>query len=52
MLKKEYQIIEEFVKKPWKKLTFKEVKKNSGKKSESYIYNSLNSISEPKRKIG
>lgn len=41
MLKKEYQILEGFVKEPWKKRTFKEVKKLSGKKSESYVYNSL-----------
>jgi len=41
MLKKEYQILEEFVRKPWKRLTFKEVKKISGKKSESYVYTSL-----------
>jgi DNA polymerase sigma len=41
MLKKEYEIIWEIIKKPWKKFTFKEVKKLSGKKSESYIYNSL-----------
>ncbi len=41
MLKKDYQILEEFVKKPWKKFTFKETKKLSGKKSESYVYTSL-----------
>jgi len=41
MLNKEHQILEEFVKKPWKKLTFKEVKKLSGKRSESYVYASL-----------
>ena len=41
MLKKERQILEEFVKKPWKKYTFKEIKKLSGKKSESYVYTSL-----------
>lgn len=41
MLKKEYQILEEFVKTPWKKFTFKEIKKLSGKKSESYVYTSL-----------
>lgn len=41
MLKKEHQILEEFVEKPWKKLTFKEVKKLSEKKSESYVYASL-----------
>lgn len=41
MLKKEYQILEEFIKKPWKKFTFKEIKRLSGKKSESYVYTSL-----------
>ena len=41
MLKKEHQILEEFVKKPWKKFTFKEIKKLSGKKSERYVYASL-----------
>jgi predicted nucleotidyltransferase len=41
MLTKEHQILEEFVKKNFKKLTFKEVKKISDKKSESYVYNSL-----------
>ena len=44
MLKKEYQIIKEFVEKPWKKFTFKEIKKLSGKKSESYIYSTLKSF--------
>lgn len=44
MLKKEYQIIKEFVEKPWKKFTFKEIKKLSGKKSESYIYSRLKSF--------
>ena len=41
MLNKEHQIFKEFVKNPWKKFTFKEIKKLSGKKSESYVYNSL-----------
>ena len=41
MLKKEYEILMQFVKEPWRKLTFKEIKKLSGKKSESYVYNSL-----------
>ena len=41
MLKKEYQILEDFVRKPWKKFTFKEIKKLSRKKSESYVYASL-----------
>jgi len=41
MLNKEHQILEEFVKTPWKKFTFKEIKNLSGKKSESYVYTSL-----------
>jgi len=41
MLKKEYEILMQLVKEPWRKLTFKEIKKLSGKKSESYVYNSL-----------
>ena len=41
MLKKEYEILSQFVKEPWKKLTFQEVKILSKKKSESYVYNSL-----------
>jgi predicted nucleotidyltransferase len=41
MLKKEYEIVEPFVKKPWKSYTFNEVKKISRKSSESYVYNTL-----------
>jgi hypothetical protein len=41
MLNKEHQILEEFVKAPWKKFTFRQIKKQSGKKSESYVYDSL-----------
>jgi predicted nucleotidyltransferase len=41
MLKKEYEIIRVFIERPWDKLTFGEVKKISGKKSESYVFNSL-----------
>ncbi len=41
MLKKEYEILLQFAKEPWKKFTFKEIKKLSKKKSESYVYNSL-----------
>jgi hypothetical protein len=41
MLKKEYEIMQEFVKAPWERFTFNDVKKLSGKKSESYVYNSL-----------
>lgn len=41
MLKKDYQVLIQFIKEPWKKFTFKEVKAFTGKKSESYIYASL-----------
>lgn len=41
MLKKEYEILLQFVKEPWKRFTFKEIKKLSRKKSESYVYNSI-----------
>ena len=41
MLNKKHQILEEFVKRAWKKFTFQEIKKLSGKKSESYVYTSL-----------
>ncbi len=38
MLKKEHEILQEFIGSPWKKFTFKDTKKMSGKKSDSYIY--------------
>ena len=41
MLKKQFEILLQFVKEPWKKFTFKDVKKFTRKKSESYIYDSL-----------
>ncbi|MBI3412851.1 MAG: nucleotidyltransferase domain-containing protein [Candidatus Aenigmarchaeota archaeon] len=41
MLKKEYEVLLQFARAPWKKLTFKEAKRLSGKKSESYVYNVL-----------
>ena len=41
MLKKQHEILLQFIKEPWKKFTFKDVKKFTGKKSESYIYDSL-----------
>ncbi len=41
MLKKEHEVLLQFTKAPWKKLTFKDVKRLSGKKSESYVYNVL-----------
>ena len=44
MLKKEYKILLPFAGKPWKKFTFKEVKKLTKNKSESYVYGSLNSF--------
>ena len=41
MLNKEYEILKPFIEEAWKKFTFKEIKKLSKKKSESYVYNSL-----------
>jgi len=41
MLNKQYEILLRFIKEPWRRFTFKDVKKLTGKKSESYIYNSL-----------
>ena len=41
MLKKEYEILVPFLKESWRDFTFKEVKKLSKKKSESYVYNSI-----------
>lgn len=38
MLKKDYQILTPFVREPWKRFTFKDVKALSKKKSESYVY--------------
>ncbi len=43
MLKKEYEVLLQFIKEPWRKLTFKDAKRLSGKKSESYVYNVLKS---------
>src|SRR3989338_4914461 len=41
MLKREYEIIRPFAEKPWKRLTFKEIKLYSKKKSESYVFSIL-----------
>lgn len=41
MLKKEYEIMAVFAKASWKRFTFREIKKLSGKTSESYVYGSL-----------
>lgn len=41
MLKKEYELLHPFIKEPWGKFTFKEVKKLSNKTSESYVYDGL-----------
>jgi len=41
MLKKEYEILYEFIKTPWKKFTFKDIKNLSGKTSESYVHRCL-----------
>ncbi len=41
MLKKEYELLVPFIRKPWRKFTFKEIKKSTNKTSESYVYNGL-----------
>jgi len=41
MLNKEYDILKPFVERPWEKLTFKQVKKASKKKSVSFVFESL-----------
>jgi len=41
MLNKQYETLLQFLKEPWKRFTFKDVKNFTGKKSESYVYNSL-----------
>ncbi|MEA2036542.1 MAG: nucleotidyltransferase domain-containing protein [Nanoarchaeota archaeon] len=41
MLKKTYKILNIFAKEPWKRFTFKDIKKISKSKSESYVYNTL-----------
>ncbi len=40
----EHKIGKAFLEKPWKKLTYLEVRKLSGKKSKSYIYRALNHL--------
>ncbi|MDD2666721.1 MAG: nucleotidyltransferase domain-containing protein [Methanocellales archaeon] len=41
MLKKDYQILTPFVREPWKRFTFKDIKALSKKKSESYVYSAI-----------
>ena len=41
MLKKEYELLIPFIKEPWRKFTFKDIKKAANKTSESYVYNTL-----------
>lgn len=41
MLTKQYTILEVFAKKPWKSLTFKQVKKLSNNKSDNYVHKTL-----------
>ncbi|MFA5797262.1 MAG: nucleotidyltransferase domain-containing protein [Candidatus Woesearchaeota archaeon] len=39
--RKDYEIILPFIKEPWSKYTFKDIKRISGKRSESYVYTTL-----------
>lgn len=41
MLKKEHELLVPFVREPWKKRTFREIKRLCKKTSESYVYDSL-----------
>ena len=41
MLTKEYELLIPFLKEPWKRYTFKDIKKLCKKTSESYVYNSI-----------
>ncbi len=41
MLKKTYKLLNIFAKEPWKRFTFKDIKRISKNKSESYVYNTL-----------
>ncbi len=56
LLKKEYMIIEPFTRKPWKDLTFKQVKELSKNKSDSYVHKTLKKFVKSKildeKKIG
>lgn len=39
LLKKDHELLTEFIVCPWKKLSFREIKEISGKKSRGYVYN-------------
>jgi len=41
ILKKEYELLVPFIKEPWKKRAFREIKRLCKKTSESYVYNAL-----------
>jgi len=41
MIRKENEVLRPLIKEPWKKLTFKEIKQYSKKKSESYVFTTL-----------
>ncbi len=44
LITEQYNVDRVFLSQPWKKLTYKEIQKLSGKKSKSYIYTVLNSL--------
>lgn len=46
MLKKEHQILKPFTERPWKKYTYREIKLQTNKKSESYTYSTLKKLAE------
>ena len=44
MLKEEHVIGSAFLVQPWKKLTYKDIQKITGKKSKGYIYKAINRL--------
>src|SRR3989344_656294 len=46
MLTKEHKILEVFAERPWKSLTFRDVKKLSGNKSDNYVHKTLKQFVE------
>ncbi len=56
MLMEKHKVMEPFLDVPWEELTFKEVKKRTGKSSKSYLYNTLEEFVDrevlEKKKVG
>lgn len=48
IITKQYEVDSVFIKEPWKKLTYKDIQRISGKKSKSYIYAVLERLTKEK----